>query len=262
MADPASGLNAALLNLTEPPTQELKERCWDAFVSTNPNDDNKSEFRALLDRAMTATQMHPVQVILSTAQRFHSIYNFFASFAGPQDAQRMLEESIQEAVPGLCDDISEAEYRRRYQEAIPFGHTPQDVLFGIMYGLNHRSRWRRHNAPPPALVSRARNLAKPTRLSCPSLHVHWSVNEDTIGIARTLLTVMDRIASRHRALCRAMRFQKTRRQWYTELCNGLVAMEGNLSFFWDWRRDSGTEIVYHSWTLDQLLLVASLNLLG
>jgi hypothetical protein len=82
MANPVSGLTAALLILDEPPAQEPKEECRDAFVDTNPYEETRREFRALLE---TASGMRPVQVILCTTQQFKPAYQTFASFVGSLD---------------------------------------------------------------------------------------------------------------------------------------------------------------------------------
>ncbi|KAJ5378030.1 uncharacterized protein N7496_005439 [Penicillium cataractarum] len=127
-----------------PPTQEGKVTYWNLFLETSPNEDNQHEFRVFLDNAVNKYDMKVAASIIRLAQSFKCSEEFFISIAGPQGGHRMFVESVLETVPDL-EDAKGEEWDRAYEEAFPFGHTAQGILYGKLYGLNNRSGCQRSN---------------------------------------------------------------------------------------------------------------------
>lgn len=118
------------------PSEEAKEVCLNAFLATQPNEENREHFPGFLDSATTEDEMHTAVLIARTAQKFHFNLAKLTRHFGPEEAKGIAEEDIVETEDLLSEEgFSKGDFQPLYRELLPFRSTLQDVLFAKLYEL-------------------------------------------------------------------------------------------------------------------------------
>ena len=97
ISSPTNALSAFRAPFNGSPSEDAKEVFLNAFLATQPSEENREHFRGFLDSATTEDDMHTSALIVRTSQTFHDNLAELTRLFGPEAAKRITGEDIVEA---------------------------------------------------------------------------------------------------------------------------------------------------------------------